>query len=114
MEAETGDGSIRARGRFDVMNLRTGDGGIEAEVSAGSKLSSSWEVNTGDGHVILRLPEGLAADLDAHTNDGRIDLELPLLTSKLGGSNDVRGKLNGGGLALKIRTGDGAIRIARL
>lgn len=114
LDAETGDGSIRTRGRFDVLMLRTGDGRIEADVMPGSRMVSGWEVNTGDGHVVVRLPEKFAADLDAHTGDGKVELEFPINASRLDSGKDVHGKLNGGGPTLRIRTGDGPIRLARM
>lgn len=113
LNADTGDGSIRIRGRLDALALRTGDGSIEADVATGSKITSGWDVGTGDGHVTLRLPAGFSAELDAHTNDGKIEAEFPVTTSRASGGNDIRGKLNGGGPTLKVRTGDGAIRILR-
>jgi hypothetical protein len=113
LDANTGDGSIRIRGRLDAMTLHTGDGSIEAELMAGSKISSGWDIGTGDGHVTLRLPANFGADLDAHTNDGKIEVEFPVTTSRMVSGNDIHGKLNGGGPVLKIRTGDGAIKILK-
>jgi hypothetical protein len=113
LAAETGDGSIRIRGRLDALSLRTGDGSIEADVMSGSKITSGWDVGTGDGHVTLRLPAGFNAELDAHTNDGKIDTDFPVTTSRFRSGNDLRGRLNSGGATLKVRTGDGAIRIQR-
>jgi len=113
LSADTGDGSIRIRGRLDAMTLRTGDGSIEADLATGSKITSGWDVGTGDGHVTLRLPAGFSAELDAHTNDGKIEADFPVTTSRVSGGNDMRGRLNGGGPTLKVRTGDGAIRILR-
>jgi len=113
-EAKTGDGHIRASGRWDRLDLETGDGGIDAEARAGSKMTGSWRVRSGDGHVSLRLPGDFAADLDAHTGDGKITVDLPVTMSGSFGSSDVRGKLNGGGEALVVRTGDGSIHLQRL
>jgi hypothetical protein len=113
LDADTGDGSIRIRGRLDGMSLHTGDGSIEAELMSGSKITSGWDVGTGDGHITLRLPSNFGADLDAHTNDGKIEVEFPVTTSRTVSGNDIRGKLNGGGPVLKIRTGDGAIKILK-
>lgn len=114
LDAETGDGAIRTRGRFDALMLRTGDGRIEADILEGSRMTSGWDISTGDGHVTARLPERFAATLDVHTGDGKVDLEFPIETSRLNGGRDVRGKINGGGPTLRIRTGDGPIRLARL
>jgi hypothetical protein len=114
LTAETGDGSIKARGRFDDLQLRTGDGSVNAEIATGSKLNGSWRVTTGDGSVTLRLPTGLAADVDASTGDGRITLDVPVTASGNLSKNRVRGKLNGGGYPITVRTGDGSIRLASL
>ncbi len=114
LDAHTGDGHMRIQGRFDLLTLNTGDGGIDADLSAGSKVTSAWKLETGDGHVTLRLPSNLAADLDARTNDGHVSIDFP---NQSGGSHDensIRARLNGGGPALVIRTGDGGIRVERM
>jgi len=113
-EAKTGDGHIRVSGRWDRLDLQIQDGSVEADARAGSKMSGSWRVNTGDGHVTLRLPENFAADLDAHTGDGKITVDFPVTMSGSFGGSDVRGKLNGGGQTLTVHTGDGPIRLQRL
>ncbi len=113
-EAKTGDGHIRASGRWDRLDLETKDGSIEADARGGSKMAARWRVTTGDGRVTLRLPDNFTADLDAHTGDGKITVDFPVtLSSKLGGS-EARGKLNGGGETLVVRTGDGPIHLQRL
>ena len=113
-EAKTGDGRIRASGRWSRLDLETHDGSIEAEVRTGSRMSGTWHVRTGDGHVDVRLPENFAADLDAHTGDGKITIEFPATVSGSLNASDLRSKLNGGGETLLVRTGDGPIHIRRL
>lgn len=114
LDVDTGDGHITMRGRFDALNLRTGDGNIDAEVESGSKMSGSWSVRSGDGNISLRLPEGFHADLDAHTGDGHISLDFPVIVSGSLSESTVRGKMNGGGQPLTIRSGDGSIRLEKL
>ena len=115
LEATTGDGHMRVRGRLDSLNLHTGDGGVDAEVLPGSKIASSWRVESGDGSVTIRLPRDFAADLDLHTGDGSISVDFPLTTTAGGRSeHDLRARLNAGGATLYIRTGDGSIRLARM
>ncbi len=113
LRARTSDGSIRVQGRFDNLELHTGDGHVEAEIAAGSRMNSAWSVSTSDGSVDLRLPGEFAADLDARTGDGHITLDLPVTVSGSFGRNKVRGKINGGGPVLEIRTSDGNIRLER-
>lgn len=114
LRARTGDGNIRAAGRFDQLDLNTSDGRIDVEAQAGSALGHGWNLRTGDGSVSLRVPSDLSADVDIHTGDGHIDLDLPVTVEGKLGSNTVRGKLNGGGSLLAIKTGDGSIRLEKL
>ena len=114
LEASSGDGNIRVRGKFNGLNLRSGDGNIDAEVSPGSHMATGWTIHTGDGGVTLRLPDGFAADLDAHTGDGHITVDLPLTTEGGIHEDSVSGKLNGGGPVLTVRTGDGSVHLTRL
>ena len=115
LSAESGDGNMRVRGRLDVLTLHTGDGSIDADVLPGSIMSASWRVETGDGSVTMRLPRNFGAELDLHTGDGHISVDLPA-SSGISGRHEkeLNARLNGGGKALSIRTGDGSIRIASL
>ena len=114
LDAQTGDGRIITRGRFDLLTLHTGDGSIEAEINNGSRMTSEWSVRTGDGHVTLRLPATLSADLDVHTGDGHIQSDLPVTVSGSRNEHELRGKLNAGGPPFIVRTNDGSIRLERM
>jgi DUF4097 and DUF4098 domain-containing protein YvlB len=111
LDANTGDGSIHISGRFDNVQLRTQDGSVELEAKHGSRLRSDWRVQTGDGSVHVNLPPELSADLELRTGDGHIRLDLPLTVRGTESEHEVRGKLNGGGPLLTVRTGDGSITV---
>jgi len=113
LRALTGDGHIRADGRFDELELKTGDGRVDARATTGSALTTGWRLESGDGTVTLEVPENLAADVDLHTGDGHIDLDMPITTAGKIREGEVRGKLNGGGNLLMIHTGDGSIRLRK-
>jgi DUF4097 and DUF4098 domain-containing protein YvlB len=113
LHASTSDGHIRANGRFDELELKTGDGPLDVRAANGSSMTSGWRLETGDGSVTLEVPATLAADLDLHTGDGHIDLEMPVTTEGQLRQNEVRGKLNGGGRLMVIRTGDGSIHLRK-
>lgn len=113
LRVTTGDGHIHANGRFDALEAKTGDGHIDIRAAAGSALTTSWSLETGDGNVTLEVPENLPADVDLHTGDGHIDLDLAIaVQGKLAGNN-VRGTMNGGGNLLRVHTGDGSIRLRK-
>lgn len=113
LDATTGDGRIVARGRFDTLRVRTGDGSVDVEALPGSKVASPWRIETGDGSVTFRAAEDLAANLEAHTGDGRISSDFRVEVSGSVRRNELRGRMNGGGLPLTVHTGDGSIRLVR-
>jgi DUF4097 and DUF4098 domain-containing protein YvlB len=113
LHASTGDGHIQANGRFDELELKTGDGHVDVRAGSGSSLSNNWRLETGDGSVSLEVPQNLAANVDLHTSDGHIDLDMPVTTEGTMRQNEIRGRLNGGGNLLTIRTGDGSIHLKK-
>jgi hypothetical protein len=113
VDATSGDGHINLEGRFDALNIKTGDGSVNARATAGSKVQSTWTIHTGDGSVDMEIPGDLQADIDASTHDGHISLGLPVTVEGTFSSSQIRGKMNGGGQALTIRTGDGSIHLSK-
>ena len=113
LHGHTGDGHMSIDGTFTDLDLRTGDGHIDLAVHSGSKMNNGWLIHTSDGRVEAKLPEDLACELYAHTGDGHIQLDLPVVVSGSIERSRVRGKLNGGGPLLEITTGDGSIRIGK-
>lgn len=113
LELETGDGGVNVRGRFGAVKLHTGDGSIVFRAEPGSVMTDDWSVTTGDGGVTMYLPADFAAEIDAHTGDGgvRSDLKLAVSSVDEGNRRSIRGRLGAGGKTLRIRTGDGGIRL---
>jgi len=113
LDAATGDGRIEISGRFDKLNVKTNDGAVVVKIGDGSKMAGPWRVQSGDGSVEIGVGDKFNADIDAHTGDGHITVDVPVTMSRSRGESTFRGKLNAGGEALVVRTGDGAIHIRR-
>jgi DUF4097 and DUF4098 domain-containing protein YvlB len=114
VELSTGDGSVALKGALTGVKARTGDGPIRIAALAGSTTGEDWELTTGDGPMTLELPAGFAAEVDAHTGDGGIYVEgLTIAGAQLDEEHrdDLKGSLGKGGRALRLRTGDGPIRL---
>ena len=79
----------------------------------GSRMGTSWSLRTGDGSVDLTLPADFQADIDATTGDGHISLGIPVTVEGTFSRSAIHGKMNGGGQALTIHTGDGSIRLSK-
>jgi DUF4097 and DUF4098 domain-containing protein YvlB len=117
VEIDTGDGSVSVSGKLGAVKLHTSDGTITFRADAGTTMSDDWSLTTGDGSIALYLPSDFAAELDAHTGDGSIRNDLKLEAEAERSERDessrrtLRAKLGAGGKTLKIRTGDGSIRL---
>jgi DUF4097 and DUF4098 domain-containing protein YvlB len=109
LDVHTGDGSVHVSGRFDNLKLHTQDGSVDLNVLKGSRVTSDWRVQTGDGSVQVRLPRDLDANVEMHTGDGHISLGLPLTVTGVQTEHGIQGKLNSGGALVLVRTGDGSI-----
>lgn len=128
IDLETTDGSITVDARPTVLKARTGDGSIRATIEPDTVMADNWDLTTSDGTVVLTLPGSFNAELDAETSDGVVRTSHPLLgdssEARPRGEDDnrderrerrrtLRSKIGDGGKVLRIRTGDGSIRIER-
>jgi DUF4097 and DUF4098 domain-containing protein YvlB len=111
LRLHTSDGSSRVSGRFDVLDVRTSDGQLEVEARPGSQLREPWDIRSSDGSVTLRIPGDLPADVELRSSDGSITTNIPLVVEGNFGRHDIRGKMNGGGNRLSIRTSDGSVTL---
>jgi len=112
VDIDTGDGSVSVTGKLGVVKVHTGDGSITFRADPGTSMKGDWSMITGDGGVAVYLPPDFSADLDAHTGDGVIRNDLKINSDDHDSNRrTLRGKLGSGGKLLKIRTGDGGIRL---
>ena len=126
LDLETDDGSVGVDARPSVLHLRTGDGSVRVALEPETVMTDNWDITTSDGSVVLTLPGLFNAELDAETSDGSVRTNHPLLDDDRGESREgegrderrerrrtLRSKMGDGGKILKIRSGDGTIRIDR-
>jgi|SRR5688572_14322384 len=117
IDARTGDGGIRVTGAPTSLLLETRDGSVVVRAERDTVMQENWSVRTGDGSVVMELPEGFGAEIDAETQDGSVRSELAVAGEAAGGGERrdarryLRGKLGAGGKVLKLRTNDGSIRL---
>jgi hypothetical protein len=116
---QSGDGRIRVDGKVTRVRARSGDGSVAIHAYTGSEAKDDWTITTGDGSIVLEVPDGIRADVEANTGDGRI------ITRDLPGAagdwdddqprerrrRSFRAALNGGGPRIRLRSGDGSITV---
>ena len=118
IDLETEDGSIGVEAKPTVLRARTSDGSIRMEIAADSSMTEDWDLQTADGSVTLTLPAEFNGQLDAETRDGAVRARHPGITDEARDGEDreerrrtLKAKLGSGGRTLKVRSGDGTIRI---
>ena len=118
LDLETEDGSIGVEAKPTALRARTADGSIRLRVDADTKMTEDWDVQTADGSVTLTLPSSFDGELDAETRDGSVRANHPAVTNESREGDDreerrrtLKATLGSGGRTLRVRTGDGTIRI---
>src|SRR5712675_2285272 len=108
LQIDTGDGSVETQPLSGHVKIHTGDGSVHVQA-----VDGSVDIDTGDGSVDVVLAADLRANIDASTNDGHISLSIPVTVEGSFSNSQIHGKMNGGGQALTIHTGDGSIRFSK-
>lgn len=118
LDFETDDGSISGEAKPTALRAHTGDGSVRIEVQRESKMDADWDVQTSDGSVVITLPSDFNAEIDAESRDGSVRSNHPSIKDERRDGEDreerrraLKATLGAGGRLLKVRTGDGSIRI---
>ncbi len=108
IETNTVNGSINITGG-NTISAETVNGSIKASLlNISSSEKASFE--TVNGSINLYLPNGVDAELDAQTLNGKITTDFPITFSgKLSGNKHLKGKIGRGGPKLSLETVNGSI-----
>lgn len=115
IDGEDISGELSARTSGGSVNLRNIRASLEASTSGGSmdiqvaELGKWVRVSNSGGGIDLQLPAGKGLDLDLSGNNIKTDM-----LKNFSGSvdnNSVDGKLNGGGVPVKVHAGSGHVRL---
>jgi DUF4097 and DUF4098 domain-containing protein YvlB len=109
LRAHTSGGGVSLRGLRGNVDASTSGGSINAEIL--KQLQAPCELSTSGGSVIVYLAKDIKADIDAHTSGGDVDCDMPITVQGKFGDGKLRGKLNGGGPLLTLRTSGGDIEL---
>jgi len=107
VNVETGSGGIELTGVHGSLGASAGSGNISAEGSP----TGSWTVHTGSGTVRLKIASGMAFDLDARSSSGSITVSQPMTVQGTIARKEIHGKVNGGGVSVRVETGSGNVEI---
>jgi DUF4097 and DUF4098 domain-containing protein YvlB len=120
-----GQGELRSvNGDIDVLasaggfSARTTNGEIHVELlrlaAPNAPSSNPMALETVNGSVALALPPNVAATVDARSLNGDFHSDLPMSLLSAYSPRGVRGRLGAGGVPIRLRTVNGAIRVLTL
>jgi DUF4097 and DUF4098 domain-containing protein YvlB len=130
-EARTSGGSIHVKTAGNHLVARTSGGRIAVDnarasvdvQSSGGSVSVQFtgqperdcQISTSAGDVVVKLPETLGLELEARTSAGKITTEIPVTSTVIGKADPevLKGKLNGGGPRLLLKTSAGDVVIQK-
>jgi DUF4097 and DUF4098 domain-containing protein YvlB len=126
LEARTSGGSIVVRnfggdakvetsgGRLSFENIngkifgRTSGGSISAKLK--SPVPGDVNLETSAGSIEVLVPADAGLDIEAEASSGRVTSDLPFTGTRTD-RDSMKGKINGGGKSLVLRSGAGSISI---
>jgi DUF4097 and DUF4098 domain-containing protein YvlB len=110
--ARTSGGNIRiedAKGRVDAS---TSGGSITASISR--QPSGDSRLSTSGGGVTVNLARGIGVELDAHASGGGVHSDVPTTIQGTQDDDTLRGRVNGGGPKLVLRSSGGGIHVREM
>ena len=111
LSVKTSGGNIKIEDAREAVQAQTAAGSITAGFSAQPK--GDCKLTTSGGNIEVQLAEKLAFDVDAHTTGGHVSSELPIEQSSGRSTDTLKGKVNGGGVALVAHTSAGNVKLVR-
>lgn len=110
--AKTSGGDIRIDDAQDTVSAQTAAGSVKVSFSA--QPHDDCRLSTSGGEIEIKLAENLGFDVEAETSGGEVTTAIPVATTVVGKhDNKLKGKINGGGKALVLKTSAGDVRISK-
>lgn len=110
--ARTSGGNIVVEEATGSVDASTSGGSIRAQLSG--PITADSKLATSGGGVTVSLGRGVAVDLDARASGGGVSSDVPITIMGRQDNDELKGKINGGGPTLTLRTSGGGIRVKSL
>ncbi len=107
---ETTNGKILAKQMAGAVNAHSTNGSVRIELDKVYN-QQDMDIRTTNGSVYVYLPPDANAELEAHTTNGRVNVDIPGARVSSGDSGHVKTQINKGGTRIYIKTTNGSIHI---
>ncbi len=108
----SGNGDVRVSTATGAVSAHTGNGSIDVTMRKVTG-AEDMEFSSGNGRVTLHVPEGMNAEVDAHTGNGSFSSDFPLVVQGRMSKHRMRATLGSGGQRVKISTGNGSVSLRK-
>lgn len=109
LTASSSGGGVQVAGAAGRVKADSSGGPVRVGFAAGN--SSGGDISSSGGGVTVTLDPAARLDVDAESTGGRVRAEIPLTVHGVVGGDKLRGRLNGGGALLKLRSSAGGVGI---
>ena len=110
--ARTSGGGITIEDAIGSVDAATSGGSIRARLSG--QINADSKLSTSGGGITVSIASNVAADLDARASGGGVSSDVPITIQGTMDDDELRGKINGGGPKLTLRTSGGGIKVRSL
>ena len=112
VELRTVNGGVKLTRMAGDVQGRTTNGGVDVDLEGSTWQGAGLDLQTTNGGVRLRIPDGYAAHLETGTVNGSVNIDYPVtVQGRIGRSFST--DIGGGGPTLRVRTSNGGVRISR-
>ena len=107
VEVDTSGGSIKVDSVYGEIDANTSGGSIKVEFK--KQITEDAKLSTSGGSITAILPEDIEIDISASTSGGKVSTEFNV-DGRIK-KRSIKGKINGGGPELILRTSGGSVRV---
>lgn len=111
VDANTSGGSITVEEVMGTIEAHTSGGSVKAYLSR--QPDSDCRLTTSGGSITIKLSKDMRLDVNAKTSGGRVHTDFPVSISGEINKSSMRGRMNGGGPELYLRTSGGSIYLKK-
>ena len=109
IEASSSGGGVHIEDAGGRVKADSSGGPVKVRFAAGN--SKGGDLDSSGGGVVATVDSAIAVDIDASSSGGSVHCNVPVTIQGRISSDSVRGKLNGGGAMLRLRSSGGGITI---
>ncbi|HXW06530.1 MAG TPA: DUF4097 family beta strand repeat-containing protein [Vicinamibacterales bacterium] len=112
LEFRTVNGGVKLSGLAGDVRGRTSNGGVDVDLDGPTWNGNGLDVETSNGGVRLRIPDGYSARLETGTVNGGFNIDFPV-TVQGRMDRELKVDLGSGGPLIRVRTNNGGVRVSR-